>query len=185
MQNLLISLLESSLAMSAIALVYMAIAPLLSKKFTAKGLYYAWLVIVVGLIIPFRIHPQESAININTLIPGLKAASGSFGEHAVSAATVTSPVIPWSVLAGSLWLVGAIVFIAYHAVRHRRFLRMVKRWSDEITAPLVLSTLQDVQTKLGIRRQIGLKVCPGISSPMLMGLCPSGHLASGGKSPGR
>lgn len=169
MQNLSISLLESSLAMSAIALVYMAITPLLSKKFTAKGLYYAWLVIVVGLIIPFRFHPQASAININTLIPGLKTASGSFGEQAVSAATVTSPVIPWSVLAGSLWLVGAIVFIAYHAVRHRRFLRMVKRWSDEITAPQVLSTLQDVRTKLGIRRQIGLKVCPGISSPMLMG----------------
>lgn len=54
MQNFMIALLVCSISMSLLAFIYMAITPFVSKRYSTKGCYYAWLVIVVGLIIPFR-----------------------------------------------------------------------------------------------------------------------------------
>lgn len=65
----MISLLEVSIAMSIIAIVYIAVTPLLSEIFTAKGRYYAWLVIILGMIIPFRFSWQGSVIAIDTFMP--------------------------------------------------------------------------------------------------------------------
>ena len=51
MQNFIITLLTCSVTMSALALLYMAITPLLAKRYSEKSRYYAWLIIVVGLIV--------------------------------------------------------------------------------------------------------------------------------------
>ncbi len=67
MQNFIIMLLACSVTMSILALLYMLITPILSKRYSASGRYYAWLVIVVGLIIPFR--PQFSNAIIQLKIP--------------------------------------------------------------------------------------------------------------------
>lgn len=178
----MIALLEASISMSVIALVYMAITPLLSKKFTAKGRYYTWLVVIIGLIIPFRFHPQASAIYVDTLIPALKTINGQATAQAINQVTITSSTFPWSMLIGGLWISGVIVFMAYHVIRHRRFLKMVKRWSTEVVDLEVLNRLHVVQVDLGIKQQVNLRVCPGISSPMLLGfirptiLLPSGNI---------
>ncbi|WP_339164265.1 M56 family metallopeptidase [Siminovitchia sp. FSL W7-1587] len=179
MQKLLFSLLEVSIAMSIIALVYMAVTPLLSKIFTAKGRYYTWLVIIIGLIIPFRFHRQESAICIDTFIPAIKTTN----SHFVAPYEMTmSSAIPWSVLLSGLWLVGVVVFIIIHVIRHGHFLKMVKRWSMKVEDLQVLNLLHDVQKKLRIKQQVELQICPGISSPMLIGfirptiLLPTGNI---------
>ncbi|WP_374019670.1 M56 family metallopeptidase [Paenibacillus thiaminolyticus] len=182
MQGFMIALLECSLSMSVIALLYMAITPLLAKTFTAKGRYYAWLVIILGFIIPFRLHPHVSAIRLDTLLPVLKMTDSGSARQAVSAAAASS-ALPWQAVAG-LWLAGVVVFLAYHTIRHRRFLQMVTRWSTEIRDRQALHMLHDVQAKLGIRHQVALQACPGISSPMLLGfvrptiLLPSNKIPS-------
>ncbi|SDZ68332.1 Signal transducer regulating beta-lactamase production, contains metallopeptidase domain [Evansella caseinilytica] len=165
MREFIIALLEASIAMSIIALVYMAITPLVSKKFTAKGRYYAWLVIVVGLIIPFRFHPQGSAIDIDTLI-AMKTTNSPPTEYF---ATVVSSNLPWHVFVGGIWLAGVTLFVTTHIIRHKRFLKMVKRWSTEIVDQQVIQMLHDVQLQLRIKQQPDLRVCPNISSPMLLG----------------
>ena len=177
----MIALLEASIAMSVIALVYIASTPLLSKRFTAKGRYYTWLVIIIGFIVPFRFHPQVSVIYMSTLIPAMKTTN----HHTMESYTTTmSTNIPWYVLAGGLWIVGVAVFITIHVIRHRRFLKMVKRWSIKVDDKQVLNMLQDVQAKLGIKQQVALQICPGISSPMLLGfirptiLLPAGNIPS-------
>lgn len=179
MQEFMIALLEASIAMSVIALVYMAITPLISKKFTAKGRYYGWLVIIIGLIIPFRFYSQVSVVSIDGLIPAMKATN----IHPVEPyAAAMSSTIPWTVLVAGLWLAGVAVFITIHVIRHRRFLKIVKRWSVEITDQQVLNMLHDVQAKLGIKQQVELQICSGISSPMLIGfirptiLLPTGNI---------
>lgn len=45
--------------MSVIALLYIALDPLLAKKYSAKSIYLGWLIIILGLLIPFR--PQFSS----------------------------------------------------------------------------------------------------------------------------
>lgn len=169
LQNFIIALLESSITMSVLALVYIAITPLLFKKFSAKGQYYASLVIIIGLIIPFRFYPQTSVIYMDSLIPVLNITNDFPIDDVASNAMTTSFNIPWYALAGSLWLAGVIVFLGHHIYRHRRFLTIVRRWSTVITDPLTLNILHETQKKLGITRQVSLQVCPGISSPMLLG----------------
>ena len=54
MHNFIITLLICSVAMSTLALMYMAATPYLAKRYCEKWRYYAWLIIFIGLIIPFR-----------------------------------------------------------------------------------------------------------------------------------
>jgi bla regulator protein blaR1 len=169
LQNFIIALLESSITMSVLALVYIAITPLLFKKFSAKGQYYASLVIILGLIIPFRFYPQTSVIYMDSLIPALKMTNSSPIDLAASGAITTSFNIPWYTIACSLWLAGVIVFLVHHLYRHRRFVKMVRRWSTVVSDQQTLHIFHEVQKKLGITRLVALRVCPGISSPMLLG----------------
>lgn len=82
MQGFLITLAVCSVTMSALALFYMAVTPLLAKHYSVTGRYYTWLVIVLGLIIPFRpqtgnavvrvhvpVHPAAPVIRTGTGIP--------------------------------------------------------------------------------------------------------------------
>lgn len=159
----MISLLEVSIAMSIIAIVYIAVTPLLSKFFTAKGRYYAWLVIILGMIIPFRFSWLESVIAIDTFMP----ATNNYFVKPYEITTLST--FSWPVLFSVLWLVGVAVFITIHIIRHRRFLKMVKRWSIKVDDEQVLNMLHGVQTEMRIRKQIELQTCHGISSPMLLG----------------
>lgn len=163
----MIALLEASIAMSIIALMYIAITPILRKVFSAKGLYYAWLVIILGLIIPFRFHPQVSAINIDPLIPIMKSTSSHSLEPYMATMSLN---ISWSIPLFGIWFVGVTVFIAKHLIRHMRFLKMVKRWSTKVIDPQTLKILHDIQSKLKIKQSVDLRICPGISSPMLLGI---------------
>lgn len=165
MLRFMMALIEASIAMSALALVYIAVTPVLSRIFSAKGRYYAWLVIIAGLIIPFRYHPQAPAIYMDPILPPL----GETNLHSAESSSSVMSSVPWDALAGGLWLAGTVVFIAVHIIRHRRFLSTVKRWSRPISDQHVLSRLQAVQAELQIKQKVELRVCPGISSPMLLG----------------
>ncbi|MBU5266708.1 M56 family metallopeptidase [Virgibacillus proomii] len=169
MQKFMIALFESSLSMSVIALIYIAITPLLAKKFSATGRYYAWLVIIVGLIIPFRFHPKVSAIYVDAIIPTLKETANYSLLETVSSAPKTFAAIPWYVPVSGLWAAGVVVFLVYHVIRNRRFQKMVKRWSVEMTDQEVFKIFQDLKSEFGVAQKATLKVCPGISSPMLLG----------------
>ena len=82
MREFMIALIECSVTMSVLVLGFIAATPWMSKRYSAKWLYYIWLVFVVGLIIPFRVHPDAAFIQMNAapdyiqqIIPG-NAASG-------------------------------------------------------------------------------------------------------------
>ena len=177
MQGFLVQLLGCSVTMSALALFYMAVSPLLAKRYSAKGRYYAWLVLVVGLIIPVR--PQWGGAFVKVELPGGRAvptvrigngapmATSVPIEHASSAAF---PELPWWQVAAAIWLMGALLFLGYHAVRHFRFWKLADRWSESVTDRQTLALLQSLKMQMGISRNIGLRYCDSIGSPMLIGL---------------
>lgn len=68
-----------------------------------------------------------------------------------------------------LWLLGVLVFIFYHIMKHRHFLRMVKRWSEKITSIQVLDMVEQLRKELNITNQVELKLCSFLSSPMMIG----------------
>jgi len=119
--------------MSLLALLYMASTPFLEKRYSEKERYYAWLFIVVGLIIPFR--PQWGNARITVDIPSYSMApipqivnnatavmpTITLTENAVPLTTTFN--ISWLQGITMIWMVGMIGFLAYQAIRHYRFMK--------------------------------------------------------------
>jgi len=169
----MITLLTCSVIMSALSLLYMAAMPLLAKRYSEKGRYYAWLVIVVGLIIPFRPQFDSAFIKLDvpseTATPVIQAGNGTpvTVENAVLS-PVSSGVSWWQVVM-AVWLAGVITFFVYHAIKHYRFTKMAGRWSENITDKQTLTLLQSLKTETGISKQISLYLCSCIGSPTMIG----------------
>jgi len=170
-----------SIVISAVILLYMAITPLLAKRYSAKGLYYTWLVIVIALIIPFRPQlgvsinriyvPDRMPLAVNSPMPSvlrLPAVAATQMESTVVRSALRST--EWKHAASLLWIIGALLFLACNFLRHSRFIKMVNRWSQNVSDEKILMLLHGIKQELGIKRQIGLYLCPYVSSPMMTGL---------------
>ncbi|MGI6307950.1 MAG: M56 family metallopeptidase [Dethiobacteria bacterium] len=174
MQSFLKALIQCSVTMSVLILLLIFITPLLEKKYAAKWRYYAWLVIVIGLIIPFRPHLDTAFIQVDVpvspaeiqqIMPG-NAATDAIGSNTTQQAF---PTIPGYQLAGCLWIAGAATVITYYTLKHRRFIRMANRWGEKITNQQMIDTLQRLKDDLGISKEVKLQACPVSQTPMLIG----------------
>lgn len=175
MEDFVITLLVCSATMSALALAYMATTPLLARRYSVKSRYYAWLVLVIGLIIPFR--PRLGAPIVRLDLPGGAAApvmdlGGGIPVPAPAGPALPAavPTVAWWQLAAAVWLAGMVAVLACHAVKHCRFLRLTGRWSRPVTDGRAAALLQSLKAEMGISREIGLLACDCIGSPMLIGL---------------
>ena len=173
MQDFLTTLLQCSVSMSLVTLVYAAILPLLSKRYAAKWRYMVWLVIAAGWIFPFRpqidlsfLPAQMTDIPVTPVQPIINAISSMSDAGNVVNSPVTIPL--WLVIA-AIWIAGIVSIVVYHALRHGRFMKMVRRWSEPITDLDSLGILDSLKSKLEIKAQVRLNVCQSISSPMLVG----------------
>lgn len=175
MQSFVIMLLTCSVTMSALVLLYMAITPLLAKRYSEKGRYYAWLIVVIGLIIPFRPQFNNAIVKVEmsaqTATSIIQIGNGT-PVHVPAGNVVFSSALPsisWWQITAAVWLTGVIVFLAYHVIKHYCFVKMTRRWSENITDGQSLSTLQSLKTEMGISKQINLYLCSSVGSPMMIG----------------
>ena len=174
MQAFLTALIQRSVSMSALALVLLALSPLLARRCASKWLYGAWMVIVAGLVVPFRLPTRTVQIRAEAVPaavrPIFSAGSGTVpaAVSAVAPAVSADPAVPWDRLAGALWIAGVAAFLLYHGLRHARFLGMVKRWSEPAQGK-ILKVLEASEREMGIAGRIGLRICPCVSSPMVTG----------------
>lgn len=170
MQSFLIALLTCSVTMSALALFYMAITPLLSKRYSVKGRYYTWLIIVIGLIIPFR--PQFNNAVVKVDMPSemaLPITQLGNGTPVVD----TAPAVPllvsmWQILM-IVWLAGVIAFLAYHAIKHYRFVKLVGRWSERVMDENIIFVLASLKAEMGMSKSVSVQLCASAGSPMMIG----------------
>lgn len=198
MRGFLVVLMECSVTMSVLAFCFIALTPWLSKRYAAKWLYYCWLVIVIGLIIPFRLYPDTplihkylfvSTVAVQQTAPDNSDITGQDQDQAGmqniiidTPGTVsggqesTSGIIeqilhsPWYLWAGALWIFGAVIFTAFHGIRHRRFFQMMSRWSQKVSDQQTLDMLHDQKLGLCISKRVELRTCACITSPMMIGL---------------
>lgn len=176
MRDLIIMLLVCSVTMSALGVSYMAFTPFLAKRYSARDRYYAWLVIVIGLIIPIRPRFDSPFVKVTAMdTPRLILQVGSGPQFvtptvgALQPAAVPHSLFTWWQAAAVVWGVGMAAFLGYHLVKHCRFLKMTERWSDRITEEESLRLFQSVRSELGISKEIGLYRCASIGTPMLTG----------------
>jgi beta-lactamase regulating signal transducer with metallopeptidase domain len=171
----MLALLTCSVTMSAVALFYMAITPLLAKRYSAKGRYYAWFVVVIGLLVPFRPHFDNAVVTVSmpgeTTMPVVLAGNGMF--FSASAENTALPpalpgVSPWHAMA-LLWMAGVIVFLACHIVKHCRFRKVAARWGEKIADERTVVLFQGVKAQMGVSGDVTLWLCPSARSPVLIG----------------
>lgn len=174
MRDFMVVLIECSVSMSVLALGFIVMTPLLSKRYSSKGLYYAWLVVVAGLIIPFRLHLNTALIQMSSnpfyvqnIMPENTPGDAEAAIQAVAHQGV--PAIPWYQFVGCLWIAGTVAYLVYHGLRHYRFIRMVTRWGEQANNPQVHKTLEKMKNDIGITKQVKLQICPCVSSPMMIG----------------
>ncbi|WP_058303165.1 M56 family metallopeptidase [Gorillibacterium timonense] len=188
---LLTTLISCSITMSLMTLGYMALMPLLSRRYAAKWTYRIWLVIVLGWVIPFRplielpfLQPaqavQESIMApfslpqasigppasgpliVNERVEGSAGSVSSVG----SAVSTAFPLWPWL---SAIWAAGFAIVIVVPLWKHRRYVRFVDRWSERVDDEAVIQLVNRLKAELGINAIVELKRCPGIRSPMLIG----------------
>ncbi|MBP1988885.1 M56 family metallopeptidase [Paenibacillus eucommiae] len=171
MQGFLTNLLQSSVSMSLITLVYAAILPLLSKRYAAKWNYMVWLLVAAGWVFPFRPRIDLLFLPVQMRdIPLTQSIINDMPFMDVGDNVSTRATIPfWWVLA-VIWGLGFVSIVLYHVLRHGRFMKMVRRWSEPVTDLKVLGILDNLSSELGIKKHIGISVCESVSSPMLVGL---------------
>lgn len=176
MQSFMVTFLTCSITMSAVALFYMAAAPLLAKYYSAKGRYYAWLIIVIGLIVPFRPRFDNPIVKITpaeTTTPIIQVGNGTqfIGpvENTLPPSATSYISFSWWQVTAAVWLVGIIAFLAYYAIKHYRFMKMARRWSETITDEQTMSLFHGLKAELGISKQIDLYQCLSVGTPMLIG----------------
>jgi bla regulator protein BlaR1 len=173
MPDFLTALLRCSVSMSLVTLTYVAILPLISKRYAAKWRYLVWLAIAAGWIFPFRPRIDLSFLAVpmpelplTPVQPMINALPPMAGAGDIANAPTTIPL--WSVLA-AIWILGVLSIVVYHALRHRRFRKMVRRWRNPVTDLKVLAILNSLKSELEMKTQVGLDVCQSITSPMLVG----------------
>ena len=174
MHKFLIALFKCSISMSVLALLYIVLTPFLAKRYTAKWLYYSWLIIVIGFIIPLRPNIKIPILQIKeTIAPYYieQIALRNVTEDIVQTEAISHSIwmTPWYWWIGILWIIGVIGCSSYHIIRHRRFIRIAKRWSEEITEPTILDIVQHLQVELKIYNQTKLLFCSCITTPMMIG----------------
>lgn len=166
MYYFLISLFLCSIRMSIIALAYLFVTPLLMKRYAVKWCYYTWLIIVLGYAIPYSSYFKLSFVKPSFLFHLHQNIHGNL-ELATTSGFINVRVYQ---ITGIIWLCGVVLFMIYYGIRHYRFLTMVNRWGVEATDLQMLSILEQMRDKVKVKRQIKLKLCPFITSPMMTGV---------------
>jgi len=185
MKDFIIMLTTYSALFSAVILLYIAITPILSKRYSAKGLYYSWLIIVIGLIVPYWPKINVPSVDIKVKTPTAAILTKSLltvpATNADTVRQVSNSVLPnntnlssaltniqWWQFIAIIWVTGVIVFLFIHCLKHYRLVKMADRWSEDIKDEQVLALMESIKEDLGISGQIGLHLCPNIGSPMMI-----------------
>ncbi|MEC0332356.1 hypothetical protein P4H42_22410 [Paenibacillus macerans] len=118
MRGFLGTLIECSISMTVLIFGFMAVTPWLSKRYAAKWIYYAWAIIVAGLIFPLRFHAGAALIPVNIIPPAeVRQAMQEYGDTAGTQALIPAgkeslgltAASSWEQAAGGLWLAGVVI----------------------------------------------------------------------------
>jgi beta-lactamase regulating signal transducer with metallopeptidase domain len=173
-QSFILSLLACSISMSALALFYIIIDPLLAR-YSAKTRYYVWLIVILGLIIPYRPQLNNSAAIRLSLPKEITLTVAQPPENTEEKVSAPAPAAARAGLpsiwqaAFTIWLFGCVLSFSYQLFRHYKFLKVIMRWGSAVADEKILALLQELKTDMVIEKEIGLYYCPAAGSPMLTG----------------
>lgn len=187
--NFLIILFTSSFIMSLIMLVVYLFSTLSSNLITAKTRYIMWIILLIGLIIPFRPLFGTGLIKFETPLIGQETQLVSYIENTdkkedfqVKKDTninqvqkedyvkkLKYPKLDQIIL--FVWASGAIFLFLKYLIQYKKFCNIIKRWGKEVTDLSTIEIFEWTKAKMGLEnRNIRLLSCNLITTPMLTGI---------------
>ncbi|MCL1997176.1 MAG: M56 family metallopeptidase [Turicibacter sp.] len=163
----------TSLSMAFIILICWGCGQLLD--FSPKIRYWAWIIVVIGLLVPLRPVFGNGLINADfgddtnyemltragTLIEGTNLSEGTVPvQNAMN--------LPIVEILAAVWLVVAIVIFSVHMYKYTKFTRLVWRWGEDVQDSDILALFQKNMDEKGIAG-IELKKCNFVTTSMLVG----------------
>lgn len=161
MRVFLCNLLLSSMLMSVLAALLALFCRLMKARTAATGRYAAWMVLLLGFLFPVR--PGWLPSFWPQFTPPTDTAM-----HTTGPAAESTSVNPWPLLF-CLWLLGMLAMLLWIFVRHIAFCRMVRRCAYPPSGPRTTAVIQEILAHHA-NRSVPVMECPGIVSPMLLGL---------------
>ena len=172
-----------SLIMGLVIALLFVISSIFGKQISAKTRYLMWIVIMIGLIIPFRPTVGSGMVEIPNFMtqaenysPVLNEGGFNLGEipgvpaSGTSAEVVTNNVLSFQNIVLVVWISVAVAIVGYHLVQYTRFQKSIKRWGEAESDPNTLAIFADMKREMGVAsHQIQLIVCGFVSTSMLTG----------------
>lgn len=184
MMKFIISLLLTSIVTSAVGIFVVLFNTVAGKSFPPKLRHASLLIVLVGIIIPFRPIFGDGLISLT--LPGSWQSTVKIGDRiagvgpivseaqsivetgvtAVPSDMALSPILYFVLI----WSVTAVLILVFHLVRYIRFLRIIRHWGKTVADGGLLTILRQMQSKSGLEdKTIALATCDFISTPILMG----------------
>ena len=160
MERFVLSLLTSSVTMTAVAFVYMLLSKILREHWSAKWRYYTWVLIFFGFIMPYKLSFGNAAVNFNTQQQTVGVGNGHY--------TLPNESFDFFRMMFIVWALGAALFAAKTLMEQQSFVRSVKRLShpvDEKTDKLI----DGLTDELLIWQRVKAVRVKEISTPMIIG----------------
>lgn len=154
-------LLTCSLSMTVIAMVLAVISVLFVKCVSAKWLYYSWIAVLIGFLIPIRVTTSRTPIKSGVITLD-EIINGQFSEIP---AEKTQAYIG---LLFAIWILGCMILMVVKLLKNYHYNSTIKRIDP---APnFIQSQCNEISKELHIKKSIEVVTCEIATTPMLIGL---------------
>lgn len=170
MNDFVFSLIRNAIIMSLLTLLYSIVIKIQFKSFVVKWRYYSWIVIVLGLIVPWK--PKVSIyLQASSFLSRIFKVQQSIptGDLPILEPADKLPVPYLYIFLIVIWGLGVILFWCHLIFKHKKFLKFIIRWSEDIDDAMIIGILQDLQQRLRISQTPKVVKCAYINSPLMLG----------------
>lgn len=174
------TLISVSLVMSVIMALLWGFSPFARKSLTAKTRYFIWIILILGLIIPFRpifgdglitLKDMPKSVNSNkvesienapitensTSHQSLEPTNYNIANSDVSSTSSDEPFspvkdkkLPVGLILTSIWLLGAVIVFSKKMHEYRKFRKLLNRWGQPVKDAGVNEIFKAVKHKMGL-----------------------------------
>ena len=168
MMNIFPNFFLHSFVISGFIILLILFCPILSKWYSNQSIYYLWFITAIGFLFPFKVSFFEPVI-VNESSKTIFFVPNFAVSQQVTAQEFTNISIDWVFIGFIVWIIGIVIFAIYHLIQYIYFFHMIKRWSKKVTCKATLSIFEKVKRELKIKKEIQIKECSIITSPMGVG----------------
>ncbi|WP_339321505.1 M56 family metallopeptidase [Paenibacillus sp. FSL W8-0194] len=184
MTSLFSDYLNISVTTSLLIVILLFLTPLLRKHYSAKWTYWIWMVLAIRLLLPFHFSFDKSLIDIplpsnpimNPTAQGMSQVNtqveNPLAAQPIQVQTAVEPAVHapslFYILA-TIWLIGAVLFFAYHVAGYYTFRKQALRWSRPIESKLIAARIRNMMLEMGVPLSIPVLTSEKVPNPMLVG----------------